>query len=732
MRSVVGLPLAGVLVGTGAGALARPAPAQTLDSLVVRLASATAVSGYEDELAESLLAMLPGSRADAAGNVVWRSGGGEPVRVALCAIDEPGYAVGGITPEGFLTLRRVGAAAVGPLHDQLLEGQRVTVFGGKGPVPGVVGVRSIHLTRGAPPGADPPFALADAYLDVGASSPNDVHGLGIELLAPVARAKRVHRYGADLVASPAAAARSSCAALLFAVLQRPSAREHGDVAAVFARRGSFDRAGERSALRDLRALQEGRRVVHLGQPGSAEGLGAGTVAAPSTALRDAPAPGDTAGSEGEEAAGDSVTWSLPTRHAGTPVETVSLRDVEALADSLASFLWGRPALRPATTGGGGKRGQPANAEGKPGAGSPSSDSEAAAGDGRFSEAATANEPFAEAGAVLAELVAAYGVSGREAPVREAVKRLLPDWATPETDDAGNVHVRVGEGQPLVVFVAHLDEVGFAVTGVRPDGRLDLDPQGGFFLSLFEAQPALVHTERGPVPAVIAPRETPAEGAVPSRTPEVLLADPGTGSAAGTEALGIRPGDTVTMPKELVPLAGSRVTARSLDDRVGSSAQILALRHLDRGRLRHQVLFLWSTREEIGLEGARAAAAALAPERPVRVHAVDTFVSSDAPLERKGFAHAPLGKGPVIRAVDGSAVAPPALVDSLLRLAERRGIPLQVGATGGGNDGSVFVPYGTPDVAIGWPLRYSHSPAEVADLGDVVALADLVRAIAEEW
>jgi len=34
------------------------------------------------------------------------------------------------------------------------------------------------------------------------------------------------------------------------------------------------------------------------------------------------------------------------------------------------------------------------------------------------------------------------------------------------------------------------------------------------------------------------------------------------------------------------------------------------------------------------------------------------------------------------------------------------------------------------VAIGWPLRYSHSPAEVIDLKDVVSLADIIRAVAE--
>lgn len=336
----------------------------------------------------------------------------------------------------------------------------------------------------------------------------------------------------------------------------------------------------------------------------------------------------------------------------------------------------------------------------------------------------------EARDVLARLVEAYGVSGREAPVRETVIRLLPDWANPTIDSAGNVLVRVGQGAPLVVFVAHMDEIGFEVTAFREDGRLDLRTRGGFTLSLFEGEPALVHTARGIVPAVFAVRDS--VGPAPRRTPPPLRVDPGTGSRAGTEQLGIRPGDTVTMPKQFVSLAGSRATGRSFDDRVGCAAQILALRRLDPRRIRHSVLFIFSTREEIGLEGARFAAQHLAGERPARVHALDTFVSADAPLEIKTFADAPLGRGAVARAVDNSSVTPPALLDSLVALARAQRIALQVGTTNGGNDGSTFTRYGVPDVAIGWPLRYSHSPAEVMDLRDLVALAEITRAIAERW
>jgi putative aminopeptidase FrvX len=335
--------------------------------------------------------------------------------------------------------------------------------------------------------------------------------------------------------------------------------------------------------------------------------------------------------------------------------------------------------------------------------------------------------IAEAQTVLAPLVESYGVSGAEGPVREAVQRLLPAWAKSETDTAGSLWVRVGQGGPRVVFIAHLDEIGFRVTGIRDDGTLELETRGGFISSLFEAQPALVHTDKGIVAGVFIPRDS----GFTRHTPPPLRVDVGTTSRAGTLARGVSPGRTVTMPKQYVRLAGTRATGRSFDDRIGSTAQLLALRRLDRATLKHQVIFIWSVREEIGLEGAEAAAAALGTT-PRRVFAIDTFVSADSPLELANFAVAPIGRGAVARALDNSSVTPPAYVDSLVQVARARGVPLQVGTTNGGNDGSVFTPYGVVDVAIGWPLRYSHSPAEVVDLKDVVSLADIIRAVAETW
>src|SRR2546425_13294474 len=135
--------------------------AQSVDALAVRFAAMTAVTGLEQAMTDTLLTLLPGSIRDRAGNVTVSLGSGTPRRLVACALDEVGYVVGNITPDGYLTLRRVGAPPT-PLFDQQLEGQRVTVFGARGAVPGVGAVKSTHLTRGragGPGTPDPVFTV---------------------------------------------------------------------------------------------------------------------------------------------------------------------------------------------------------------------------------------------------------------------------------------------------------------------------------------------------------------------------------------------------------------------------------------------------------------------------------------------------------------------------------------------------------------------------------------------
>jgi putative aminopeptidase FrvX len=274
----------------------------------------------------------------------------------------------------------------------------------------------------------------------------------------------------------------------------------------------------------------------------------------------------------------------------------------------------------------------------------------------------------------------------------------------------------------------MDEVGFRVEEVLPDGRLRLQTRGGLLRSVWEAQAALVHGDRGPVPAVFEPREdwwTASQGALPT-APTVYL---GVSSAKEAEALGIRAGSTVTMPKRMFRIGRHRVLARSFDDRVGSTALLLALRRIDPAKLHRRVTFAWSVEEEVGLNGSQALADRMGDL--AEVHAVDTFVSADSPIESKRFADAKLGRGAVLRAMDNGYYAPRELVDRFLALAERHGIPVQVGFTGGATDGMPFLVNGAAVLPFSWPGRYSHSPVEVADLRDLESLVRLIVATAAE-
>ena len=171
------------------------------------------------------------------------------------------------------------------------------------------------------------------------------------------------------------------------------------------------------------------------------------------------------------------------------------------------------------------------------------------------------------------------------------------------------------------------------------------------------------------------------------------------------------------------------SGRAVDDRAGCTALLLALRGIDPKTLRHKIIFAFSVEEEIGLEGAKALAQTLRPDLAI---AVDTFVSSDSPLERPAFARAVLGKGPVVRAIDSSNITDPAIVDRVMALARQAGLPVQYGLTRGGNDGSVFPEYGVPNLALSWPTVHSHSAVEVINEKDLDGLGALVRAIAERW
>ena len=283
----------------------------TAATLAVRLAAQTAVTGLEPRLVDTLLTLLPNAHRDRAGNAVVLLGTGAPRRLAVCPLDEPGWIIGRIRPDGYLTLRRVPGPVL-PLSDQQLEGQRVAIGTSGGVVPGVVAVRSIHLTRGRSPRGDLPFTADSAVVDVGAGTAAEAARLGIAVLAPVTLAKRPHRYGRDLLAGPSSGRRAACAALLAAA--RSTRPNTGTVAIAFAVEQRLSQRGVATLAATLGPFDE-------------------------TVVVDAPAAGE---SQDRPGLGRVRAMTLPVRYAGTPVETVSLGDAERLSAALVEWIRGAP------------------------------------------------------------------------------------------------------------------------------------------------------------------------------------------------------------------------------------------------------------------------------------------------------------------------------------------------------------------------------------------------------
>ena len=140
-------------------------------------------------------------------------------------------------------------------------------------------------------------------------------------------------------------------------------------------------------------------------------------------------------------------------------------------------------------------------------------------------------------------------------------------------------------------------------------------------------------------------------------------------------------------------------------------------------------FAWDVQEETGLFGAAALAKVLKPDF---VFAIDTFVSSDSPLESKRFGDMIVGGGAVLRAVDSSNLTPQFEVRRVEAVARRHGIPVQAGNSRGGNDGSVFVAGGAVDIPLSWPGTYAHSFIEKIDRRDLESLTRLITALVADW
>lgn len=333
---------------------------------------------------------------------------------------------------------------------------------------------------------------------------------------------------------------------------------------------------------------------------------------------------------------------------------------------------------------------------------------------------------------LTALTAAAGPSGNEAGVANVAAALFRrHTADVWRDPLGNVYARMGEGRPVVLVCAHMDEIALAVAAIEDNGMLRLARVGGVDPRVLPGSEVVVHGARD-LPGVI--------GAVP---PHLLGSDRDaaypledlacdTGYPAETLRTLVSVGDMVTFaPLPPLRLANGFVTSKTLDDRALVACMCDAMEMLARRSLACTAVFCATVQEELGCHGAAAAGHHIHPDIGIALD-VCHAPTPDAPSCRT----TPPDKAALTR---GGNIHP-GVYEMLKRAATETNVPfataVTLGATGTDARTLQLQQGGIPTGLLELPLRYMHTSVELGSLdtlhGCAKILAECIASLDDGW
>jgi endoglucanase len=290
-------------------------------------------------------------------------------------------------------------------------------------------------------------------------------------------------------------------------------------------------------------------------------------------------------------------------------------------------------------------------------------------------------------------------------VRELIRAELPRGVETRVDALGSLIVhRKGKGR-RVMLAAHMDEIGIVVTHIDQRGFLRFGPVGGVrVLPLMGGRVEFA----GGITGVIGMEKVDDASRVPPL--EKFYVDVGAGSPADCP---VKVGDVACFKRTCV-FQGTRIIAKAMDDRIGCAVLLSVMK--DTASSPHDISFVFTVQEEVGLRGAATSGYGVEPEIAL---AVDVTLTGDTP-ECAPMAVS-LGAGPAIKIKDGGMLAHAGVKDWLIRTAEAGSLPYQREVLVAGTTDAAAIQVsraGVPSGCVSIPTRYVHMPSEMADMGDV--------------
>lgn len=321
-----------------------------------------------------------------------------------------------------------------------------------------------------------------------------------------------------------------------------------------------------------------------------------------------------------------------------------------------------------------------------------------------------------------ELTEMSGAPGHEKQVREFMKAKMEGLCDEIImDRLGSVFAvkrSKKENAPKLMYAGHMDEVGFIINDILPNGMIKFLPLGGWYSQQLLTQRVKIQGSKGEVIGVISSVSphllSDADKKQPAKI-ENMMIDLGCSSKSEVLDLGIKPGDPITPAADFVELAGgNRLLAKAFDNRYGCVLALDLLEALKDIDLDCDLYIGATVQEEIGTRGAITSANMINP---------DIFIGADCSPARDESGSknviGSLGEGCLLRVHDRSMVTLPGMKNYFLECANKLGVKYQYYTSPGGTDaGAIHMSnIGVPSIIVGIPSRYIHSHSSIIDKSD---------------
>lgn len=326
---------------------------------------------------------------------------------------------------------------------------------------------------------------------------------------------------------------------------------------------------------------------------------------------------------------------------------------------------------------------------------------------------------------LHSLLSAPGLSGFEDPVCKIIKdQWLPLADEISTSRMGSLHAlrrsaEVGKS-PSLLIAAHMDAIGLMVTQIH-DGYLRITAIGGVDSRILPGQAVIVHGRKD-IPGIVQmlpDRLMPdsAVGKAPSF--ENLFID--TGFRSGELEQYVRIGDIISFAQKPLQMGSGYIAGHSLDNRISVAALTVCLQELRNFNLKWNVWCVATVQEEVIMSGAYTSAYEIRPDMAIAVDV--TFAKGPGSSDHRTFA---LGKGPSLGV---GANIHPALYRQIKQTAEEMDMPYAVEtmpfSSGTDSMAMQITAEGIPNMVLGIPVRYMHTPVELTAINDIMRTGRLL-------